>query len=201
MKPRKIELRVSPHEIQPVPIVADAAVSTRGALGGRLVPLVILDTSDRPDIDELIRIHQAATTPGDVKTQWAERDGRGGHIALILTFVRPSEAIVILEFDIAKQGILVEQILTAKGLYIQSGRIGDRLIKDLGRPKILLEVADTGFRKDWDRLFQKYLTKHFRAKGLGRSDAKQAALSAIAELRKLGSIRMRDLPASSAQSE
>ena len=75
MKPRKIEVWLSPHEMQPVRIVSDAAVSMRGAFGGRLVPLVILDTSDRPDIDELIRVHHASLKPGDVKIQWAERDG------------------------------------------------------------------------------------------------------------------------------
>jgi hypothetical protein len=197
MKPRKTEVWLSPHEAQPVRIVSDAAVSTRGAFGGRLVPLVILDTSDRPDIDELIRVHQVSVKPGDVKIQWAERAGHEGHIALFLTFLRPIEATVIIEFDIARQGLLVEQALSGKGLYIQSGRDGDRVIKDPNRPKVLLEIPDVGFRKDWDGLFQKYLTKHFRTKGLRRSDAKRAAQSAIGELRKLGSFRMRDLPPAS----
>jgi hypothetical protein len=194
MKPQKTKVWLSPHEEQPVRIVADAAVSTRGVFGGRFVPLLILDTTDRPDIDELIRVHHTLLKPGDVKMLWAERDGHGGRIALVLTFVRPVEATVIIEFDIAKQGILVEQALSGKGLYLQSGRDGDRLIKDPDRPKVLLEIVDTGFGKNWDRLFHKYLAKHFRTKGLGRSDAKQAARSAIEELRKLGSLRMRDLP-------
>jgi hypothetical protein len=83
-------------------------VSTRGAFGGQLVPLVILDTSDRPDIDELIRVHGTPQHPGDVKIQWVELAGHKGFIALILTFLRPSEATVIIEFDIVKQGVLVE---------------------------------------------------------------------------------------------
>ncbi|MBV8833155.1 MAG: hypothetical protein JO108_28490 [Acidobacteriaceae bacterium] len=175
-------------------IVSDAAVSTRGVFGGRLVPLVILDTSDRPDIDELIRIHHASPQPGDVKIQWAELDGHEGYISLILTFVRPTEATIIVEFNIAKQGILVEQALSGKGMYIQAGRDGDRLTTDPERPKVLMEVPDVGFRKEWDRLFQKYLTKHFRSKGLSRSDAKRAAQSAIGELHRFGSFRMRDSP-------
>ena len=64
------------------------------------------------------------------------------------------EAIVIIEFDIAKQGIFVEHSLSGKGLYIQSGRDGDRLLKDPHRPKVLLEIPNVGFRKDWDSLFQ-----------------------------------------------
>jgi hypothetical protein len=194
MKPKKTKVWLAPHEARPVPIVADAAISRRGAFGGRLVPLLILDTTNRSDIDELIRVHHTLLKPGDVKTQWAERDDHDGSIALVLTFVRPVEAKVIIEFDIAKQGLLVEQALSGKGLYLQSGRAGDRLIKDHDRPKVLLEIVDTGFGKNWDGLFHKHLAKHFRTKGLSRSDAKQAARSTIEELRKLDSFRMRDLP-------
>ncbi len=162
-------------------------------MGGRLVPLIIIDTSERPDVEELIRVHQSLG-PGDIKIQWGQVLGHHGTAALFLKFLRPSELFLVLEFDIVKQGIIVEQALTGKGLYLQAGREGDRFIKDPHRPKILLEIGDTGFRKIWDAEFHKYLAKDFRARGLSRNESRHAARTTIEELRKLGSLRMRDLP-------
>jgi hypothetical protein len=194
MKPRKTELQVrDPRESRPVRIVADAAVSTRGRQGGRLLPVLLLDTSERPDLAELIRVHQSLG-PGDVKTQWAQLAGHEGTVALILNFIRPIELFVILEFDIVKQGILVEQTLTGHGLYLtQAEREDDRLMKNPDRPTVIVEVSDSGFGEIWDDLFQKHLTKHFREKGMGRSDSRRAARSAVGELRRLGGLRMRDI--------
>jgi hypothetical protein len=193
MKGRLTEITVrNAYESRPVRIVADAAVSSRGLAGGRLIPLVILDTSDRPDIDEFIRVHQTLG-PGDVQTQWGQIPGHEGTTALYLRFVRPSELMIILEFDIVKQGILVEQALFGKGLYIQAGREGDRLRNDPDRPKVLLEIGDTGFGTIWDTIFQKHLAKWYRSQGLGRSESKRAARAAIDEMREFGRFRMRDI--------
>jgi hypothetical protein len=119
-------------ETRPVRIVADAAVSTRGRQGGRLLPLLLLDTSDRPDISELIRLHQSSG-PGDVKTQWGKVEGGGheGTVALFLIFIRPVELFVVLEFEIVRHGILVEQTLNSRGLYLTEA-LGkdDRFIKN-----------------------------------------------------------------------
>ena len=70
-------------ETKPVRIVADAAIATRNLNEDRLIPLVILDTTERPDIEELIRIH-AYITPGDVMIQWAKLKNSEGTIVLIL---------------------------------------------------------------------------------------------------------------------
>jgi len=193
MKHQRIEDAVRhPYEARPVRIVADAAVSSRGVLGGRLVPLLILDTSDRPDIEELIRVHQTSKNPGDVKIQWARLQGHEDSVALFVTFIRPSEATIVLEFEIVKQGILVEQALIGRAIYIQAGREGDRLIEDPNRPKVLFEIGDTGFTKDWDSMCHKHLARYFRSKGLGRAEAKRAARATIVERRKIGSFRMPD---------
>ena len=193
MKARKIEVRVRSHETRPVRIVADAAVSTRGTHGGRLLPLLLLDTSDRPDIAEFIRVHEAFG-PGDVKTQWGQIIGHEGTVALFLTFVRPMELFVVLEFDIVRQGILVAQTLIGGGMYLtRAEQEDDRFIKNIERPKVIVEVPDTGFGKEWDDLYQKHLVKHFRNRGLNRSDSRRAARSMIEELQKFGTLRMRDI--------
>jgi hypothetical protein len=193
MKAKKAEIRFNhPREARPVRIVADAAISTQGTHGGRMLPVLLLDTSDRPDMEGFILIHQAYG-PGDVKVQWGQVEGREGTVALFLTFIRPMELFMVLEFDIVRQGILVEQALTGQGIYLTKAEGNDdRLMKNLDRPKVIVEVGDTGFGKIWNDLFHKHLAKDFRDSGLSRSDSRRAARSAIEELRKFGSLRMRD---------
>jgi len=193
MKARKVEIPIRhPGEAHPVPIVADAALSTRGLHGGRLLPVLLLDTSDRPDIAEYIRIHESLG-PGDITFNWGQIEGHEGTVALFLRCIRPMDLFFVLEFEIVRQGILVEQALTGEGIYLtRATGPDDRLKYDINRPKVIIEVGDTGFRKTWDGLFYKHLVKDFRNRGLGRSESRRAARSAIAELRKVGSLRMRD---------
>jgi hypothetical protein len=194
MKARKTEIQVQhSREAEPVRIVADAAVSTRGLHGGRLLPLILLDTSARPDIAELIHVHETFRT-GDVKVQWGQVQGHEGTVALFLNFIRPMELFMVLEFDIVRQGILVEQALTGQGIYLACAEhADDRLRNNPDRPKVIIDMLDTGFAKTWNDLFHKHLAQDFREKGLSRSDSRRAARSAIEELRRFGSLRMRDI--------
>ena len=195
MKPRKAEIKVrNAYEKSPLRIVADAVIAIRGLGGGRLIPLVILDTSDRPDVEEYIRVHQAATKPGDVKVQWGQVQGHDDTVALFLSVIRPVEVFMVLQFNIVKQGVLVDQMLVGKGVYIQAGREGDRFAKDPNRPKVLLEVGDLGFGQLWNKIFRKHLEKYFREHGLSRSQSRRASESAIEQMRELGSFRMGDMP-------
>jgi hypothetical protein len=106
----------SAEEAQVVPIVGDAAIATVGVGHGRLIPLII-DTTSRPDLAEVIKA-QVHLPEGDVVVQWGLLPKRHDHIALLLKFQRPTERAAVIEFDIAKQGILVEHILQSNGLYI-----------------------------------------------------------------------------------
>ena len=139
-----------------------------------LMPLIIIDTTSRADLTEVIEA-QAHLPMGDVIIQWGTLPKRLDCIALLLKFQRPIERAVLIAFDIAKQGILVEQILQTKGLYIQAGKPGDRLKHDLNGSKMLIEVPDTGIRPYWDKLFFHSVVKSMRRGGLGRRDAREAA--------------------------
>jgi hypothetical protein len=167
-------------------IVADGAIAHSGVGEGWLIPLVILDTSSRPDLEEYIRVHQYVGA-GDVKCQWGQLIGHDNTVALVLSFSRPAKLVVIAEFDLQKNhGVLVEQVLGSKALYIQAGREGDRLKHDLNLPKVILEVPDTGFGgKFWDKIYCQYATAKMRERGLNRADAKRTAKESIEELRKL----------------
>jgi hypothetical protein len=196
MKPKTIEVQLRhEREAHPVRIVADAAVSTRGRHGGRLLPLLLLDTTDRPDIVEFIRVH-GSFGPGDVKIQWGkiEAEGHEGTASLFLKFIRPMELFMVLEFNIARQGFLVEQILIGQGVYLAKAEgEDDRFIKNPDRPKVIVEVPDTGFRDTWDAKFHKHVAEDFRTRGLSRSESRQAARSVIDEWRKFSSLKMRDI--------
>ena len=60
-----------PVEAEPVPIVADASVATVAIGDGRMIPLLILDTSKRPDIEDMVKAHLHMRSQGDVNTRWA----------------------------------------------------------------------------------------------------------------------------------
>jgi hypothetical protein len=56
--------------------------------------------------------------------------------------------------------------------------------------RMLVEVPSRHFRKEWDKILQKAMTKDFQRKGLSRNDAKIATESFIKEWRQFGSHRM-----------
>lgn len=174
---------------RPVPIVADAAIATRWMGDGRLIPLVIVDTSERADLEEFVRIHQYAG-PGDADSQWATLEDSSGKVALVLTFKKPMEITAVLVFDPVKQGGLVDQIIQSKGLYIQAGREGDRLIKNPDAPKVIVEIPDTGFAEVWNGILFRAVVKRMRQGGLRRREAKQAAQAFINDWRKFGNFRI-----------
>ena len=187
----KVEV-VLPNQVsgEPVPIVADGVIATVVLGEGRIIPLLILDTSKRPDIEDMVKAHKILP-PGDVKIQWGRIRKLENTVSLILQFQRPSEILIILDFNVTNQGILVEQILKAKSLYLQPGRTGDRLSTTMDKPKIIVEVPDSGFQKEWKKIWLKELTKMFRTKGLRRVEAKLAAETAIHEIQTISNFQIR----------
>jgi len=190
-RPKLTEIPVyHPREATPVEIVGDGAISTVGVGDGRMLPVLILGTHGRPDIVEHIRLHQHSG-PGDVNVQWGEMREYPDTVMLILSFIRPVQMKVIVAFDLRRNhGFLVEQILSTSGVYIQAGANGDRLKNTMDRPRIVIEIPDTGFRRRWDRLYLQHTVRMLRERGLDRKQAKAAAPEAIAQLREIGAFRM-----------
>lgn len=176
-------------ESKVVKVIADPAIATRGTVNGKLIPLLILDTSERPDLVEVVRVHKSFAE-GDVRVQWASLKGRLDQIVLVLRFLRPTERTAIIEFDIGKQGALVDQILTAGAVYLQPGQPGDRFISNPAAPKVIVEIPETGFREHWDAMYLKAIIKRFKRQGMGRADARKTAEHVINELRQVGRFRM-----------
>lgn len=175
-----------------VPIVSDGAIATRGTGDGKLIPLLILDTTQRPDLDEWARVHQYLP-PGDLYSQWGEvRDYGEPAVALLLKAERPSEFEISIVFKIWSQGILVDQILNAGGVYLQCGKPGDRLSDTLvGALRVLAGVQTSDFKGEWNEIFRREMIVYFRNRGLDKAQARQAAREAVSHFREIGKIRMR----------
>jgi len=182
------KIRLRANEIRPVPIVRDGGIASVGVREGKFTPLVIVDTTGRPDIDELVRIHQHILTGGDAIIQWGVPHGEKNKFTLRMKFIRPTEIYILLEFDVERQSGLIDQIMSSGGLYVQPGRPGETLLTSQDKPKILVQIPDTGVRSKWEQLMRKSLTDGFKRRGLNKREAEHASQLLIEEWRKLGSL-------------
>jgi hypothetical protein len=157
------------------------------AVEGRMVPVLILDTRSRPEIEELIRVHRHLP-PGDVRVIWGEL---GKLIVLRLKFIRPLEVTIVVPFDVGKQRFLADSAMRAMAVYLQAGKPGDRLRDDPERPKVLVELPTTEFEEIWERLFVAGVTRSVVAKtSLSHRDAREVAIETIRRMREVTDIQL-----------
>ena len=83
-------------------------------------------------------------------------------------------SLMVIEFDVSRQGVLVDQIIRSQGVYIMPGRPGDRLRTKMEAPRILVEVPSKEFQSEWETMFRKVVLRRFRGEGMSRIDAKRA---------------------------
>jgi hypothetical protein len=189
---KKIVVDLTEQELKTVPIVWDGMVATHGVGHGRTIPLLIIDTSGRSDIDDMIRAHQHFGA-GDVETVWSFPSRfTNNKIQLVVPVKKPNRCTIILEFNVASQGGLIDQIVHSQGVYLQPGRPGDRLISTMDKQKLSVEVPSRDFRQVWDNVYRKALKKRFKENGLSRSKAKKAAQDFIEEWRRISSLTIPD---------
>jgi hypothetical protein len=172
-----------------IPVIADAAIAGPIA-DGRMLPVLILDTSGRPDVDELIRVHRHLGD-GNVWSQWATSRDDNDQVALHLRFDRPMDVEMALTMSIRAQGVLVEMILSTRAAYLLAGRPGDRLITKLEAPRVLVEIAETGFRPHWNRLFFDVMNAEMaRRLGVSRRKARGATETLIARAKEIANLQL-----------
>jgi hypothetical protein len=174
----------------PVPIISDPAVATRGVGDGRTIPLLIIDTSQRPDLEDLVNAHKYLGS-GDVESGWfAPSRFSTKKLGLILNFKKPIECLCVLEFDVMTHKAVIDLIIQAEGLYLQPGKIGDRLISTMDNPRILCEVPSKSFQKEWGKIHRKVIFKMFRKQGSSRQKAKQETEEFLQEWRKISTLNL-----------
>ena len=173
-----------------VPIISDGAVATHEVGEGRMVPVLVVDCTEKVELRDLIYAHEYSP-PGDVAVTWATPKWNKSTALLLLEFSKPSKLEVLLRFDIKKQGGVVDGILHANALYLQPSESGLKVVDGLDKGKILVEIPDTGFFPDWENLYTNSLVKVFKKSGLSRREARDAAEQHKSMLRKIWSKRMR----------
>lgn len=192
-RPRKHEFH-NRAEAVPVPIVSDGALRIPGTAGGKMIPMIILDTSKRPDIEEYLRIHHQVGS-GDVMSRWGKpRLGKGIH--LLLTTLRPVELNILIKFDPFQNTHLINMIVKAEALYLQDGRPGHRVRDFAHAPKLLVSIPDQGFRSTWEHEHHANVVRKFRRAGLSRKEARMAAAKHIAAMSLLEDSTAAPLPPS-----
>lgn len=149
------------HELEFVEIVSDASIASREVADGKNIPLIILNTVNRKDINILVSNHRYYGQ-GEVKIQWGSFTKNKKEICLHMSFQSPSEINILVNFNICTQGALVHMILTSKLLYLQGGKEGDKYGNSMGADRIIIEVPHVGFEVIWMKMWHKQLSKHYR---------------------------------------
>ena len=166
-------------ETRPAKIVSEPGRVYMRPDDRKLVPLVAIDTMERSDIDALFSAYTPETV-GDVAIQWGRRDDAPkGTVTLFLQFSKPVQLFLILDFEIVRQGILVDQILRTGEVYLQAMRQDE----DAGPPRpssrVRVVVPNTNFGPVWEELLVQELSAHSRALGASESQARLIAQESI----------------------
>lgn len=173
-----------------VSIVSDGAIATHEIGEGRMVPVLVVDCNEKVELRDHIYAHEDSP-PGDVTVTWATPKRDKNNVALFLEFSRPSVLEVLLQFNIKKQGGVVDGILHANALYLQPSESGMKVVDGLEKGKILVEIPDTGFFPDWEKLYTGILVKMFKKSGFSKKEARNAAEQHKSMLREIWSRRMK----------
>lgn len=177
-------------ESSEVPIISDGAIATHEIGEGRLVPVLVVDCSEKIELRDIIYAHEYSPL-GDVTVTWATQRWSKSTVLLLIEFSKPSKLEVFFKFDIKKQGALVDGILHANALYLQPSESGLKVVDGLDKWKIIVEIPDTGFLSNWEVLYTSNLVKLFKQKGLTRREAQRAAEQHKSMLREIWSRRIR----------
>lgn len=155
---------------------------------GRMIPVIVLDVEDNQDIIDLIKSHYSIVS-GDVTMTWIQDFFNRKDLIFKMSFSKPMQIEFGIRFNIAKDLTLIDAIIQSKGLYLQTGKKGDKVSKKLKDDKILVEVPDLGIKEFWNKLMQKTLIEKYRKKGFSKKESKEVAIQHINSIRELWKIR------------
>ncbi|MFC2039317.1 hypothetical protein ACFLST_00795 [Chloroflexota bacterium] len=182
-----------PTESVPFKPVSDGLVTSRTLADGRPIPILLIDCSSRPDIEDLISSHDYIASD-DVKIQWGRSSKNTDVVVLVLSFERPSNCTAVIEFDIVKHGGTVDQIMRCEAVFLQSAKEGERVVSTLDKPKMVVEVPSKQTLAQWNAVLFKVLESDGIKKGMSKKQAKEHSRGVIREWRKFGEQRFNRQP-------
>jgi len=181
------QFQLKKHETTPVKVIDISSIAGKGVADGKMIPLLFLNTEDRPDIEEAI-INHINVDFGDVETLWVKKlslFSRSG-LFLLVILKKPSLCNILITFDIFKHGLGIDLIVENGGFYLQSSKHGTKFIENPDAPKIMVEMISTDFVNDWNRMFHSEVAKTLRKKHkVSATKAASLATDYINEMRKI----------------
>lgn len=186
-KPKKKKIYLNENSLEPVDIVNVSMISSVGVADGKMLPVIFLDTTDRPDIDNFLENYEKLSPiEGDVSSVFGKKNHLdNSSIQMILQFTKPIRCDIIINFLLEKYAPALDSIVRNQGCYIQSAKNGKRMSTTMGEPRIILEILTGDFKDKWEDIYFKATVNKFKKKGVSRMKAKEMANQFIDEIRKM----------------
>ena len=173
------------HERRIVSVVATSSIASIGIADGKNLPVIFIDTTNRPDIKNAIHNHLFVES-GDVSTAWVRVDTKDNdNIQLLIELKKPSECKFVINFEIYKHGGSVDLIMNNGGCYLQSAEDGTKVSQSINAPRILVEVISPKILNEWDKIYQLGITRMFIRKKIKPKKAADMAESFIKLMKKM----------------
>ena len=169
-------------------IVENGVISSKDIGEGRLIPALVIDVRSDKEIEDLIIVHKDITS-GDAKFTWVRSLSNLKYFILKMEFLKPMNISFGIMFIIDSEYSLIDGILESKGFYLQTGKIGDKIVNKNQDPKILVEVPNCNFETSWNKILYKTIRRNLRKKGISKSDSLPIAKDIIKEMRSLWKMR------------
>lgn len=180
-------MKIERIKIRTFSFVEEGLISHENVGEGRMIPALVLDVADNQDIVDLLKVHKSITA-GDVVMNWTMDFFNREDLIFRMTFSQPMKIDFGIRLNIAKDFILIDGIIQSKGLYLRTGKKGDK-VSQQSNDTILVEVPDMGMKAIWNHMIQKALTKEYKSKGYSKSEAKEIAKEHIESIREFWKIR------------
>lgn len=165
--------KVTVYEHDYVDLVGDGAIANQKTADGRLIPVLILDTTVKKELEYLVKMH-SETNLGDVTSIWAFKRFNHKFVTLVLYFTSPMELKVAISFNVIQHSNIIEGIMISRAVYIQPGSPGDKIQHAINAPKILVEIPARTTFDNWEDILKKAVTKKLKKEGVGRKSLKAA---------------------------
>lgn len=178
----------NPNEIA-VPAVGFGIISSTGIANGRNIPIIIVESDEQKIIDDIIITHET-TRYGHCNSQWGSSFDKET-IILMLDFEDPIKKTIYIYFDFMQFGMAIDQILYSQCLYIMTGEKGTKVSENIEKDKILIEVPNDWFSKDWEGILKKNYVRHLqKEKNITKKAANEIFHQIRSSWKKIESLRM-----------
>ena len=169
MKSKKTTLRINKtSKIPCIKIVSSSIILQRNFADGQAIPLLILDTRDYPQVAEALELHSGLRNG---KIDFCLCNTLNNKIIILeVNCISPVEISYNIIFDLDKDYALLEMILMTHLFYIQAGKPGDRLSKNLNLPKMLIELDISEYETKLKKYIYQAKRRHYIHAGIPKKN-------------------------------